>query len=467
MQKLTESDYRQIIIRRDPRYDGRLFFGVKTTKIYCRPVCPARPKFENIIVYKSASAAEQAGCRPCLRCRPDLAPGNRFIDPGGTLAAKGLRLIEEDESNQLSIESIAATLAISGRHLRRVFDEQLGASPVKIMQSRRLHHARQLLLETGEAVSDIAFAAGFQSVRRFNESFKSCYRTTPSALRTTRKNKIKSGEPITLSLMVRKPYNFVTMLAFLKRHCAQGIEKVDTESYERYIPSKESYSKLRVTINDKQDRLLVTLDGFKPAQFYPVLLRVRRLFDADHNPSHLPLSLEDAHAGVRIPGAYDPFEVAVSIILGQLISIQQATNKLSVVIQQFGSVVDKGLGIYCFPSPVDLQNAEVEQIGITRTKATAIRTLSTMMQNGELSFSYSADLAQTREKLLSIKGIGPWTTEMIMMRCFGDADASPVSDLIIKRALQQNLVDETLWKTNRSYMTHYIWNKYAKTLSKR
>jgi AraC family transcriptional regulator of adaptative response / DNA-3-methyladenine glycosylase II len=467
MKKLTETDYRNIILRRDPRYDGRLYFGVKTTNIYCRPVCPARPKFENIVVYKSPSAAEKAGCRPCLRCRPDLAPGNKYIDPGGNLAISGLRLIEEIGTEQSGIENIAEILDISPRHLRRIFQQYLGSSPIEIIQSRRLHLARQLLLETGETISDIAFAAGFNSVRRFNESFKTCYNNTPSALRSKKGINKNAGGTITLSLMIRKPYNFANMLAFLKRHCAKGIETVHNNRYERYIPNKLHYSKLSVTINTKQDSLLITLDNFKPSQFYHVLLRLRRLFDVDHNPSHLPLAIEDEQAGVRIPGAYDPFEVAISIILGQLVSIKQATNKLSILIQQFGLLLDEDLGIYRFPDPADLQNAIIEQIGITRTKATAIRTLATMVHNKDFFFSHSADLTNTRKKLLAIKGIGPWTTELIMMRCFGDADACPANDLIIKRALEQELIDETVWKTNRSYMTHYIWNKYAQILSKR
>jgi len=467
MQELTDSDYRDIILRRDPRYDGRLYFGVKTTKIYCRPVCPARPKFENIIVYKSASAAEKAGCRPCLRCRPDLAPGNKFIDPGGHLALRGLRLIEESGHQQLQIESIASSLGISARHLRRIFEKYLGSSPVEILQSRRLHLARQLLLETEETISDIAFTSGFSSVRRFNESFKLCYRNSPSALRCEKGHKKNYGNAVTLSIIVRKPYNFTAMLAFLKRHGAEGIERVGSDYYERYIANEQSYSKILVSINKKHDRLLISLDGFKPAQFYPVLLRIRRLFDADHNPIHLPLPANDPQAGVRIPGAYNPFEVAVSIILGQLISIEQATGKLSALIKRYGLLLDTELAIYRFPDPAKLRNAATHEIGITRTKASAINALSAMVDDKELIFSHSADLVKTRKKLLSIKGIGPWTTEMIMMRCFGDADASPASDLIIKRALEQNLVDETPWKTNRSYMTHYIWNKYAKILSKR
>jgi AraC family transcriptional regulator of adaptative response / DNA-3-methyladenine glycosylase II len=379
----------------------------------------------------------------------------------------GLRLIEEIGFQKLQMETIASTLGISTRHLRRIFTKYLGSSPVEIMQSRRLHLAGQLLLETEEMISDIAFASGFNSVRRFNESFKRCYRSTPSAHRRKKKHTRGSTPTVTLSILIRKPYNFTSILAFLRRHCAKGIEKAGADYYERYVANEQSYSKLTVEMNKQQDCLLISLYGFKPAQFYPILLKIRRLFDADHNPSHLPLPVDDTQAGVRIPGAYDPYEVAVSVILGQLISIEQATAKMSALIKRYGLLLDAGLTIYRFPDPADMRNAAVEEIGITRTKASAIRTLSAMIDDKELLFSHSANLTKTREKLLSIKGIGPWTTEIIMMRCFGDADASPASDLIIKRALEQGIVDEKAWKTNRSYMTHYIWNKYAKKLSKR
>ena len=223
MKQLTNSDYQQIILRRDPRYDGRLYFGVTTTKIYCRPVCPARPKPENIVIYKSTSEAEKAGCRPCLRCRPDLAPGNKFINPGKDFARDGLRLIEESTSGKESVASISGILGISGRHLRRVFGEQLGASPIEIMQTRKLHLAKHLLLETREPIIDIAFATGFNSIRRFNEAFQAAYRTTPSKIRTGDRSKIHHGDGLLLTLMVRKPYDFSSVLAFLKRHAAQGI----------------------------------------------------------------------------------------------------------------------------------------------------------------------------------------------------------------------------------------------------
>ena len=467
MKKLTNADYKQIILRRDPRYDGRLYFGVTTTKIYCRPVCPARPKFENIVVYKSPSEAEKNGCRACLRCRPDLAPGNKFINPGGNLAAQGLRLIEETAGDDQHIDSLAEKLGISGRHLRRVFDEQLGASPLEIIQSRKLHLAKQLILETRKPITEIAFASGFSSVRRFNEAFRKCYRTTPTQMRAARGCKKSDDVGITLSIPIRKPYNFSNVLSFLKRHAAKGIEEVSDNYYIRFIPARQSYSTIKVTRNKKEDALQVSMKCVDLKQVYPLLLKIRRLFDVDHNPIHLPDAINIRQSGVRVPGCFDPFEVAVSIILSQLISIKQATQKLSDLIQQFGSTIDESRSIYRFPAPANLVSAEIEQIGITKVKAGAIRALAAMVINNELSFTYSADLQITRTRLLSIKGIGPWTTEMIMMRCFGDADAFPENDLFIKRALDSNLVDEKIWKTNRSYMTHFIWNEFGETLSQR
>lgn len=467
METLTESDIRAIIQRRDPRYDGRLYFGVRTTGIYCRPVCPAQPKPENIVIYKSPAAAERAGFRPCLRCRPDLAPGNKYVNPGEELAANGLRLIEEHCARQIRVQEIADHLGVSPRHLRRVFQKYLGTSPIQIMQSRKLHLAKQLLMETDEPVSTVAYAAGFNSLRRFNESFKQCYQTPPSTFRRQRPALKRGEEGITLHLMVRQPYNFNRVLSYLKRHRAQGIEKITETYYRRYTPTKTGYATITITMNQKRSCLQSHLLGFTPTQISSAILQLRRLFDIDHNPHHLPLPVSAPEAGVRVPGAYDPFEVAVSIILGQLISVKQATAKLGSLIHQFGCCLDKEQAIYAFPAPQVLKQAEVEKIGIPRAKASAIRSLSHQVENGSLHFSHSTDLRRTRDKLLAIKGIGPWTTEMILMRCFGDTDAWPANDLIIQRAINQQLVKEADWKTNRSYMTHHIWNGYAETLSKR
>ncbi len=465
MKQLTDSDYEQIIQRRDPRYDGRFYCGVKTTMIYCRPVCPARPKFKNIIIFKSPSAAEKAGYRACLRCRPDLAPGCKSVAPGTEIIGNALRFIEEQAGDAQSVKSLAQTLGLSDRHLRRLFDEHLGASPIEIMQTQKLHLAKQFILETDKAMGEIAFATGFNSIRRFNEAFKASYRMSPSAFRSRRSLQAQQEDLLRLSILVRSPYDFPSILAFLKRHVAYGIEKVGSHYYERYIPIKESYATIRVSINKKQDALQVSLKGLELSQVSRVLVKVKRLFDVDHNPAHLPDSLPSIYAGQRVPGSYDPFEVAVSIIISQLISTQQASQKLAVLIQRFGAELN-GKEIYRFPTPAELMHAEIEEIGITKSKAGAIRTISAMVHANDLHFSYSTDLTKTSKTLLSVKGIGPWTTEMMLMRCFNDADAFPKNDLIIKRAMERNLVKESEWQTNRSYMTHYIWNAFAQALSK-
>ncbi len=465
MKNLTESDYKLIIQRRDPRYDGRFYCGVITTQIYCRPVCPARPKFKNITIYKSPSAAEKAGYRACLRCRPDLAPGCKSIRAGSDILSNALRIIEDHSGNSIPVSFLAEKLGISNRHLQRIFDEHLGASPIEILQTQKLHLAKQFILETKKTIAEIAFATGFNSIRRFNESFKAAYHVPPSSFRKNSAQPKQTEDTLKLQLMVRKPYDFVNVLAYLKRHAAQGIEKVTAPSYQRYVPHNDSYSTINVTINKRMDALQVRLQGFELNQVCNILMKLRRLFDVDHNPSHLPDSIPDAFAGVRVPGSFDPFEVAVSIIMGQLISIQQASKKLSELIQQFGERIDNS-EVYRFPSPANLMNAEIETIGITKNKATAIRTLAHSIHSGAFDFSHSIDLHKIRKQLLSMKGIGPWTSELILMRCFNDADAFPESDLIIKRAMEQKLIDETQWQTNHAYLTHYAWNAFADTLSK-
>ncbi len=357
MKQLTESDYRQIIKRRDPRYDGRFYCGVTTTQIYCRPVCPAKPKFKNIVIFKSPSAAEKAGFRACLRCRPDLAPGCKSIDIGKDIVTNALRVIEENSGGNQSVEFLAASLDLSSRHLRRVFEEHLGATPVEVIQTRKLHLAKQLLLETEKPIAEIAFATSFNSIRRFNEAFKASYQMPPSKFRNQTRSVSASKNTITLNLLIRKPYDFTTILAFLKRHAAAGIEEVTTLSYKHYIQTQDSYATIEVTLNNKQDALQIDLKGVELSQVSQLLVRLRRLFDVDHNPAHLPDTLTENQAGVRVPGSFNPFETAVSIILSQLISIPQATKKLAQLIQQFGTQLDTKT-IYRFPAPSELVAAE-------------------------------------------------------------------------------------------------------------
>ncbi len=250
------------------------------------------------------------------------------------------------------------------------------------------------------------------------------------------------------TIAIHKPYDFKTVLAFLKRHEAYGIEKVTDNSYIRYIPNANSYATVKVTKDS--DILLVCISGCEPND--EILHKVKHLFDTQHNPNILPKI-----SGVRVVGCFEPFEVAVSIILGQLISVKQATKKLQQLIEAFGRHITDG--VYSFPSPKQLIDADIEKIGITKTKAGAIRTLSQMLETKEFEFSNELGFDEISKQLLSIKGIGPWTTQMILMRCFHYKDAFAKNDLFIKKAIDLGVVDELSWQGNRAYLTHYIWNK--------
>jgi len=244
-------------------------------------------------------------------------------------------------------------------------------------------------------------------------------------------------------ISIHKPYDFKTVLAFLKRHEAFGIEKVSEDCYLRYVPADDGYRVIKVMMSEFDDALSVLCQ-------VDDLEKIKHLFDTIHNPKTLPKP-----TGVRVIGCYDPFEVAVSIILGQLISVVGATKKLAQLIKEFGRPLKDE--IYHFPPPTKLIDAPLETLGITKTKASAIRSLALTSYHDKIFLE--DDFSKARERLLCIKGIGPWTSEMIMMRCFKDRDAFAKNDLFIQKAIKENLVDEKLWMSNRAYLTHYIWNK--------
>ncbi|HET9239031.1 MAG TPA: Ada metal-binding domain-containing protein [Oligoflexus sp.] len=456
MRTRDEHNFRKIIERRDPRYDGRFYWGVITTRIYCRPICPARPKPENIRIFKSSTEAEKAGFRPCLRCRPDLAPGSQRWEGTGVSVARALRLMDERAGEALSVADLAESLGMSERHLRRLFLEHLGASPVAIMGHRRLHLARQLIVETQLPLTEIAFAAGFQSIRRFNEAFQELYQRPPSAFRKGIAEDSNAG--LRLRLSVRPPYDWVTILGFLRRHQTYGVERVDETSYARYVPAgKQKPGQLSVTF--AKEALEVEFHHIQLTALRPLMARLRHLFDADHNPEDLPRNVARVPLGIRIPGSFDPFETAVSIILSQLVSAAQARQLMQRLVVAHGHRLADD-EIFAFPAPEVLRNAGMENLGLTRQKAEAIRELSRLLSGGTLQLSRTADLSAMRKRLAGIPGVGPWTVELIAMRCLGDADAFPRKDLIVQRL---GTPDEDQWLSQRSYLTQLIWRDYART----
>lgn len=464
MKTLTHSDLLQIFHRRDPRYDGRFYIGVKTTKIYCRPICSAKPKDENILFFKSSAEAEILGYRPCLRCHPDIGPGTRLHFGTGHSVSRALKLMEKNGGEDLNIESLAESVGMTDRHLRRLFEEHLGASPIEILQTQRLHLAKQLVQQSSQPMTDIAFAVGFKSIRRFNEAYADRFHCSPSK---HRKSQSASGENLQLRLAIRKPYDWQTVLAYLKRHEAFGIEQVQESLYRRFVPEKLGFGVIEVSYPLNQSYLDVHLKNISLSQVKPILSQLRHLLDADHNPEHLAGNKNLSRSGIRVPGSFDSFETVVSIILSQLVSTDQAKQKLKTFIQSYGKKIGdfQGQDVFSFPHPQKIQNAVVEEIGITKVKASAIREVARMFHEGwDLSLSSNVD--KCRQQLLAVKGIGPWTVEMIAMRCLGDGDAFPSGDLIIQRALKAKKIDESKWKSLRAYLTHLTWRDEARNFSK-
>lgn len=248
---------------------------------------------------------------------------------------------------------------------------------------------------------------------------------------------------------VHTPYDFNMVFAYLKRHAAYGIEKVENGRYYRFIPCGNSYGTVEVTVFDDRNLCVSVSECINNDE---VLSQVERLFDVNHKPDSLPII-----SGVRVIGCFNPYEIAVSVILGQLVSVQQATQKLEQLIRLFGKKA--GDNIYIFPSPKELMSTNIEEIGITKMKAAAIRSLSEKIYTKEFGFSNKLDFSMVEKQLLSIEGIGAWTTQLIMMRCFSYRDAFPRNDLFIKRAIEKGGIDESLWYSNRVYLSHYIWGE--------
>lgn len=470
----------KIVCARDKRYDGRFYCGVITTGIYCRPICPARPQLKNITFFQSSTAAENAGFRPCLRCRPDLAPHSIQWNGTEAIVGRALSLISRGEADDISFEKFADKLGISDRHLRRLFEEHVGASPLEVAVSKRLHLAKNLLMESNLPVTEIAFASGYQSIRRFNEAFKQKFRSAPSSLRRSLDtNSDRGTNSIRIELPVISPYNWTHIFGFLKNHGADSVESFENARYRRHFSIGNSVGGIEVNFDSAKEQLSAEITVSDPIHLRGIIERTRDLFDTRLNPhAHLnDLKKSDPIAncyrseiGLRIPGAWEPFETAVCIILGQLVSVEQAKIKIAKLVNQFGKKISKPVFPECthlFPTASVLAEASLRDIGMTTVREQALRELSRQVHEKKIDLSRSADTESTKAQLLAIKGIGPWTVEMIAMRCLGDTNAFPATDLIVKRALEHHQTKKGDWSPWNAYIALTLWKKYAAILSQK
>jgi AraC family transcriptional regulator of adaptative response / DNA-3-methyladenine glycosylase II len=473
------------IASRDRRFEGRFVVAVRTTGVYCRPGCPAPvPREQNVTFYACAAGAEEAGYRPCFRCRPDASPDtSAWLGTSATIR-RALRLISDEGIGEKGVDALAERLGIGDRHLRRLFAQHVGASPSAVGHTRRMHFARKLLDETDLRVSDVAFASGFTSIRRFNDAVRKTFRKPPSALRRSPVGRRgpRDVETLTLRVAYKPPLDWAQIVAFLGPRATPGVEAIDASSYRRTFATEGGHGVLEVAPDPQGPFLVMSARAPAPSELFAMTERVRSLFDLGLDPDTVSAHLARdsvlqrsvrARPGLRVPGAWDPFELAVRAILGQQVSVAGATTLAGRVVQRFGTLLDasvvpesrRGELTHAFPRPEILKDAPVETIGIPGARARAIRALAASVASGSLVFGALVGLDEAVARLALLPGIGPWTAHYIAMRALREPDAFPSSDLVLRRALGpgEPLSAGALearaesWRPWRAYAAMHLW----------
>jgi AraC family transcriptional regulator of adaptative response / DNA-3-methyladenine glycosylase II len=458
---------------RDRRFDGRLFTAVVTTGIYCRPICPVRQaKAENLRFYSSAAAAESQGFRPCLRCRPECAPGFAGIDAISRLVGAAMAGIEEHSLSSSRVGELAHALGVSDRHLRRATHAELGVSPVELAQTQRLLLAKRLLAETSLSQTQIAFASGFGSVRRFNALFKSRYGLCPRALRE-RGARI---EGLHCQLEFRPPLAWPQLLAYLRARAIPGIEWVDSSHYRRTVSIGAHEGWVAVSLASGRCALDLELSPSLIPVISAVVLRIKRLFDLGADPQAVTARLAAdpilsgavlQHPGLRVPGAFDGFEIAVRAILGQQVSVRGATTLSGRWAEKFGQPIATPFAELNRLTPgaarlAAIPSAQIAALGIVGARARTIAELSRRVAAGEISLGYAPRIDSSIGALQRIAGIGAWTSQYIAMRSLQWPDAFPSGDLVLRKAAALNESQlrsrAEAWRPWRSYAAHYLWS---------
>jgi AraC family transcriptional regulator of adaptative response / DNA-3-methyladenine glycosylase II len=434
---------------RDARFDGRFFTAVVSTGIYCRPICPApTPKLENCVFLPSAGAAHQLGFRPCLRCRPEVAPGLAGWHGAARTVSRALHLIAEGGLRDSGLEELSERLGIGDRQLRRLFERYVGASPISVAQAHRILFAKKLLGETSLSMTEVALASGFGSVRRFNDALRKTYGRSPSELRKRTAAHAIAG--VRLKLPFSRPYDWRAMLEFLGARAMPGTERVVGDRYERTFAVGSARGVVEVQAADGESHLIATIHTSEVSSLAAVVARLRRLFDLD-----VDIAAVDAHLardrrlaalvrerpGVRVPGTWDGFELSVRALLGQQITVAGARTMAGRLVAAHGQALGREEGVgdgrpdRLFPLPTAMASADLTSIGLTRSRAAALRGLAAAMDADRDLLRPCETLDETLEKLSALPGVGPWTAQYIAMRALREPDAFPASDLGLLRAM--------------------------------
>ncbi len=457
---------------RDRRFDGRFFVAVSSTKIYCRPICPVRPpKRENMRFYASAAAAEGAGFRPCLRCRPERAPGWATIDAVSRLVGAAMAGIEEHALSSARVGELAASLGVSDRHLRRITESELGVSPIELAQTQRLLMAKRLLSETTLSQTDIAFASGFGSLRRFNALFKSRYGLSPRALR----GHPRAGLGLSCLLEFRPPLAWRNLLTYLRLRAIPGVESADETHYRRTVEIDGHRGWIAVSLAKSGSALTLEMSQSLAPVIGAVIARVKQLCDLGAVPDAVGALLSQDPGlnrivqhlpGLRVPGAFDGFELGVRAVLGQQVSVKAATTLAGRWARAFGEKIATPYAELNRLTPtwkrmVDVAAADIAALGVVGSRARCVVELVRAVAGRRVTLAYAANVEDQIDALLRLPGIGPWTAQYIAMRALHWPDAFPGTDLMLLRAA--NATPKELharaecWRPWRAYATHYLW----------
>ena len=468
------------VLARDTRYDGRFFTCVKTTGIYCRPICPARPpKLENCLFVPTAAAAQEAGFRPCLRCRPESSPDLDAWRGTSATVSRALKLIEGGALDQGDVGALANRLQIGERQLRRLFREHIGAAPVTVAQTRRLLLAKQLIHQTRLPMIQVALASGFGSVRRFNETFQQLYRRPPGELRRSAGETTGIAPEISLLLPYRPPYDWESMLRFLRVRAIAGMEVVDEGSYSRVIEMDETTGSITVTHAPRKSALRIVV-RFPDLHALPTIItRIRRMFDLSADPSAIARVLSSDRSlaplvakrpGLRVPGGWDGLEIAVRAVLGQQITLKLATQLAGRIVAELGDPIaleHRLLGLtLAFPTSRRLTSDALAGLRMTRARANAIAGIAAASREDPALFDPRRDLNEAIEHLQTLGGVGEWTSQYIAMRAMGESDAFLAGDVGVQRKLAiagrrptkaELLARAENWRPWRAYAVLHLW----------
>jgi len=460
---------RRARLARDPRFDGEFFVAVRTTGIYCRPICPARPPAEkNVRYFLNAAQAAEDGFRPCLRCRPESAPNSPAWRGSSTTVRRALDLIHAGALNAGSLQALADRLGVGERYLRKLFQREVGVSPLAVAQNQRLLFAKKLLMETAMPMTEVAFAAGFGSVRRFNSAVLASFGFTPGDLRARRRGS-DSATDISLQLHYRPPYDWEGVINFFGRHAIAGVEQVDADSYQRNIPVGDQAGLIHVSPIKGRNALQLRLRLPAHGELMPIVARVRGMFDLDANPAVIREALGpdpvlgqliERTPGIRSPIAWSVYEATVRAIVGQQVSIQAARN----VCAKLVAATNPGGSTLVFPAPGAIAKLPDTHFSMPGRRRDTLREFCRR--------SGAQDTPMELETLASLKGIGPWTTAMVAMRGQGNPDVFPLGDLVLLRAYEAlserfsiKLSDLTQtienWRPWRSYAANLLWRSLS------